>query len=161
ELHVGWISLLAKTLDQSTRLGVRFLLGLATELAQEPTFAFGQHGDALGMKVLLPHVLDENVVHAFKADGLRLANFRNVVSRGVDVFVSEHQCGALLRPVDEPDFGAEDDHARALRADQGTRDVKASFGKKLIQTVAGDAARDPRITAADEISVLVSQRAQA
>ena len=53
---------------QRARFGVGFFLGLAAEFAQQPAFAFRQHGNAFRMKAFLLHVRNQNVIHAFQSD---------------------------------------------------------------------------------------------
>ncbi len=156
KLHVGWVRLAAQSFHQSTRFGVGFFFGIATEFAQQPALAFRQHGNALGMKVLLLHVLNENVIHAFQSDRLRLAYLRDVIRRRVNVLVAKHQSRAFFRPVNQADFGGEGDHACAFRADESFGDVEAALRKQLIEAIAGDAPRDVGIAAAYEIGVLIA-----
>src|SRR6476646_8680663 len=112
------------------------------------------------MKALLLHVPDENVVHAFQANRSGLADFRDVVCRVIDVLVTKNQRGAFLGPVNETDLGGQNHHACAFRANQRFSNVEAALGQKLIETVAGDTARDVGIASAYEIGVLIAQGAQ-
>src|SRR5689334_533845 len=113
------------------------------------------------MKALLLHVVDENVVHALKADRAGLADFRDIVCGGIDIFVTKHQGCALLWPVHKTDFGGKNNDAGAFRTNERTRDVESALGKKLVKTVARDAARNVGIALADQISVSITQGAKA
>ena len=46
---------------------------------------------------------------------------------------------------------------RSFAADQGAGDVEALLGQELVEVVAGDAARDVRVTLPDEVGVLVPE----
>src|SRR6478736_4345387 len=109
------------------------------------------------MKALLPHVLDENVVHALKANRPELADFGNVVRGGIDILISKHQGCALLWPVHKADFGGKNDDACAFSTHQRFRNVETMLGKKLVKAVAGDAAGNIGIALANQISVSITQ----
>src|SRR5579859_4590925 len=113
------------------------------------------------MEAFLLHVPDQNVVHAFETDGPRFADFWNVVRRVIHMFVTQNQRGAFLGPVNETDLGGQNHDAGAFRAYQRFGNVEAALGQKLVETITGYAARNVGIAAANEISVLIAQGAQA
>ena len=98
-------------------------------------------------------VLDEEVVDAFEADGLVRHDVGHVVGALVNVGIGDDQQHALGRTFDQAAGGFENGDAGAFRADQRARNVKAVFREQEIQVVAGDAARDVGVTAADQIAV--------
>ena len=59
--------------------------------------------------------------------------------------------------MNQPRLRFEHRDASAFRADQRARDVETIFRQKLIQIVAGNAARNFRIFFADQIGVFVAQ----
>jgi len=67
------------------------------------------------MKVLLLHVRDKNVIHAFEADGLRLAELRgHCRQRRKRLYIQAQQSCAFWAS-HQPHLGGQGDHAGAFR----------------------------------------------
>ena len=84
-------------------------------------------------------------------------DFRNVIGALIYVWIGNHQEHSFRRAFDQAARGFERGDASALRADQGSRHVKAVFRQQLIQVVAGDAARNVGIFFADGIAILFGE----
>ncbi len=93
--------------------------------------------------------VDDAALEPFEADRRRLENRGHVIGRRKRVRIAEADEHAVLRAVDEPQRRAEHDRARAFGADERPGDMEAVLGKKLIEVVARDAARNLRKAAAD------------
>ncbi len=59
----------------------------------------------------------------------------------------------IVRTLDQPQRGSEDDRAGAFAAHQRAGDVEAGLRQKLVEVEAGDAAGDAGILCADEIGI--------
>src|SRR5579864_8866324 len=112
------------------------------------------------MELHLFHIVDEDLVHAFQADGTRLQNLWNMLCRLVDIPITKHQQAALFGPVHQPDLCPQGDDASALGTNQRARYMEAIFRQQLIQAVSGDSAGNFRIATADQISILIAQAAE-
>ena len=97
----------------------------AAEFDQQPAFARRHELDVVRVQSDRFHVADQTIVDAFEPDRFAREDFGDVIARGVDVRITEHQERAGGRTVDEANARAENDNARALGADQRTRDVES------------------------------------
>ena len=84
------------------------------------------------------NVVDENFVQAFKADGIMLKNFRDVICSLVDAGISKHQQYALRIAVNQLDLGFKNCDAGALAANQSAGNVEATIfaRQQLVEVVA-------------------------
>ena len=79
----------------------------------------------------------------------------------IGVLVAKHQEIALLGPVHQADFGCEDQSTGRFRANQTASDMKAVFGQQFIEAIPGDAARNLRISPANQVRIFVAKSAKA
>jgi hypothetical protein len=84
-------------------------------------------------------------------------HLRDAVAGREGVGVAEHHEDPMGRAGDQPESRLQDDHAGALRANQGAGHVKAVLGEQLVQVVARHPPGDPRVALPDETGVAVSE----
>ncbi len=89
-----------------------------------------------------------------------LHDLGHMVGALIDVEIGNDQQHALRRTLDQTARRFEHRHAGAFRAHQSARHIESILGKKEIQVVPRNPARDVGITLAHEISVAVSERFQ-
>ena len=111
--------------------------------------------------MLVPHELDELVVHRLKADRTMIAHEGCGVSRLVDVREGDHGDGARRRARNEVQRGFEDDDAGSFGADKRSRDVEPVLGQQLVEIVPGDAPGNFGIVPANKVGVAVAKRGEA
>ena len=153
QLHVRRIRAVVQNFDERVGLRLGFLNGLAAELDHEPASAFGEQGEAFGIRGLGAGVIDEEVVEAFEADGMVRHDFGDVIGALENVGIGDYEEHSMLRAFDEAAGGFEDCGAGSFGADEGAGDVESVFGEEIVEVVAGDAAGDLGEFLADEIGV--------
>ena len=80
--------------------------------------AFRQQPDALRVELHLVHVVYQDLVHAFQANGTSLQKLRDTFSRFVNIGIPKNQQAAMFGPVHQADFRTQNHNAGALRAHQ-------------------------------------------
>ena len=98
-------------------------------------------------------VADEKIVEAFEPDWLVLHDFRHMVGALINIGIGDHQQHAFGRTFDQAARRFENSDAGAFGANERARNVEAILRQKIVQVVAGDAARDVGKALADEIAV--------
>ena len=104
--------------------------------------AIGQEREAFGVDPFRAGVADQNIVEALEADWLMRHDFRHVIGALIYVRVAEHDQHAFGWAFDEAAGCFENCYAGAFGADEGAGDVEIIFGKKVVEVVARDAARN-------------------
>jgi hypothetical protein len=103
------------------------------------------------------HVVDDVPVKAFDRERPKRADFLHLIRRPGGVVIGEHDKGARRRKIDEAHGGGEGQRAGAFRADQRAADMKTLFRQQIVEIVAGDAARNVRIAAADFVATAAAR----
>src|SRR6185436_12854436 len=119
-----------------------------------------QQRESVRIQSLVLLIAHEQVVEALEPDRAEVADARYVIGGVVDARISEDEESARGRAVDEARRRLEHEHARRLRSDERTGDVKTVLGQQLVEVVAGDAARDFRKARANQIGVLIANLSQ-
>ena len=70
-----------------------------------------------------------------------------------------HQ-GPVRRPRQQPDRGGQDQHAGALRADQGPGGIEPLLRQQVVQVVPGHPPRDLRVALPDQLAIGLAQETQ-
>ena len=104
--------------------------GQPVEIAQRETFA--------------AHEIDEQIIEAFKADGLVFEGERDGIGGEKRIAEAEHGEHAEGRAGGEIERGGDDVGAGAFRTHQRAGDVEVVFGQQLVEVIAGDAAGNAR-----------------
>src|ERR1044071_2371686 len=96
------------------------------------------------------------MVYAFEPDRLMLEDFSDVIAGAVNIRIAENNQRARGGTVDEPYSCLQNHDARTFAAHQSASDVKTFFRKQFIEVVPRNTARNPGISAADLIRILVA-----
>src|SRR5947209_9254598 len=107
------------------------------------------------------HAFDEIGVEAFKADGLKGKDLRDVVRRDERIRESENHETPMLWSGFQLTFGLQDRDTGAFGANQRARNVESVFRQELVEVIAGDAPRNVREALAYEGRVCIAQMAKA
>ncbi len=75
--------------DEAASLRFGFQDRLAAEFDHEPTAAFGEQVESLGIDALGTRVVDEQVVEAFEADGMVRHDFGDVVGALINIGIGD------------------------------------------------------------------------
>ena len=150
----------AQVVDQSSRLGVGLVLGVAGEDDHEPAATLRQQAQGLGVHPAFPLERDQPVVEALQLLGLMRRDARRGVGRAGDVRVAEHDQRLGGRLGDQAQLGVQDRDQRALAAGQRPGHVEALLGQQRVQVVARYPARDLRVALADLIGAGLRQLPQ-
>src|SRR3954471_18043563 len=118
KLHVRRVRLRLQLLHQLVGFCFRFLTALASELDQQPSFAFRQQSEVVLMEMLLTHILEEQVVDSFERDRSRVQQIWNSIGGGVNVGISKNEQGTEGRIVDEAQLGFQNRDQSPFRADE-------------------------------------------
>jgi hypothetical protein len=94
--------------------------------------------------------VDHGALESFEADRVELEDFSHVVGGGKRVRVAESHERAMLRTLDEPDRGLENNRARPFGSDERARDMKSALRQQLVEVVARHAPRNRREALPDE-----------
>ena len=97
---------------------------------------------------------DENIVKAFEADGLVRQDCWNGVGALMNIRIADYEQHAFGRAFNQAASGFENRDAGAFGSNQGASDLETVFREKVIQVVAGDAARNLGKALANQIAVL-------
>ena len=155
--HVRWMGAVGERLHQGAGLGFGFPRGFGAEFDHQPSSAFGQERQAFGVDSLQARIADEKIVDAFEANGLVRHDFGDVIGALKNIWIGDDQQHALGRAFDQTASRFEHCDAGAFRSDQRPRNVESVLGKKKIQVVAGDAARNFGKALADKIAIVVGE----
>ncbi len=154
----GDVRLLLATADgpqQRVRLCVDVLLAVAAVQHHQPAVALGQVVEGVQVGAFFAHQLGHAPVQGLQLAGRAvLQQPGDVVGGGADVVVAEDEQRLVRRHGHEVEFGAQDGHQGALAADERLGDVEAVLGQQGVEVVAGDAAGDLGVAAADVGEVL-------
>ena len=137
---------------------LRFLGIVRAEFDEKEAATFGNQLD-IGRAAFFER-FDDAAFHALEADGLQIENFHDVIGGFEGVFVADADQRAVLRTVNEADLRFENYGAGAFGANQRARHVKITLGQKLVEVVAGNAARNLRELGANQRFVLIANGAQ-
>ena len=111
------------------------LLGIATELDQQPAVAIGQHRARLGMHVLVAHFADQQMIHPLEPHRAEGQDIGDMVAGGVYVRVAEHDHATRLRTGHQLQLRFQNDDTGSLGADQRPRHVEALVLEQLVEVV--------------------------
>ena len=150
----------ALVVDQSSRLGVGLVLGVAGEDDHEPATTLRQQVQGLGVHPAFPLERDEPVVEALQLLGLMRRDVRRGVRRAGDVRVAQHDQRLGGRLGDQAQLGVQDRDQRALAAGQRSGHVEALLGQQRVKVVARYPARDLRVALGDLIRAGLQQLPQ-
>ena len=139
---------------------VGLLLRLAAHLDHEPAPAVGQERQLVHVLAEERHVLDQQLVDALEAERPVLHHGRHVLGGRRRVLVTCDDERAPRRAVEQVHGRLEHGHARPLGAGERPRDVEALLRQEVVEVVARDAPRDPRVAPAHEVAVAVGQLLQ-
>ena len=128
--------------DESFGLGLRFGGIPRTHFDQQKAAAGRQQADVALCKALAMHEVDKQRVEPLKTDGAVFERGGNSVGGKEGIGKTERGEHAIGRAGLEVERGGDDGSAGALGADQRARDVEVVFRQKLVEVVAGDAARN-------------------
>ena len=133
------------------------------KLDDQPSFALWKNGKIVDLgHTFLLYVVDQKIIEAFKADGFKFQNFRDVISRFINAWIAQNQEHSFGITEDEPDFGFQNRDAGALASHQGLCNVEAPIlaGQQMVEVVTRNTARNLRISLLDQLAVFLAERFQ-
>ena len=142
-------------------LGLRFFLGPRAHFDEQKTDSVRQAVEIAQRQTFAAHEIDQQIIEAFKADGLVFEGEGDGVGGEKGIAEAEHGEHAEGRAGDEVERGGDDVGAGAFRAHQRAGDVEVVFGQQLVEVVAGDAAGNARELFAHQGGVAVANAREA
>ena len=142
-------------------LGLRFFLGPRAHFDQQKADSVRQPVEIAQRETFAAHEIDEQIIEAFKTDGLVFEGEGNGIGGEKGIAEAEHREHAEGRAGGEIERGGDDVGAGAFRAHQRAGDVEVVFGQQLVEVVAGDAAGNARKLFAHQGGVAIADARQA
>src|SRR6185437_3351221 len=112
------------------------------------------------MHVFSLHVLDQAVIHALKANGMKLHYPDDVISSRINIRVSKNYKTSIRGAIYQTSDPLKDGNAGALRPYQSFCHVKPVFRQQIIQVITRNAAGNFGIARANLISIPVAEITQ-
>ena len=128
-----------QSVHRATGLLCGFFLASGAELHHKPALGLGQDRKIAALwHAFFLNIVDEDFVQSFKADGIVLKNFRDVICSLIDAGISKHQQYSLRIAVNQLHLGFKNCHAGAFTANQSASNVEATIfaRQQLIEVVA-------------------------
>ena len=130
-------------------------------LDQQKTNSFGQPVEIAQRETFAAHEIDEQIIEAFKADGLVVEGEWDGIGGEKGIVEAEHGEHAEGRAGGEIERGGDDVGAGTFRTHQRAGDVEVVFRQQLVEVVAGDAAGNARKLFAHQGGVAIANARQA
>jgi hypothetical protein len=112
------------------------------------------------MELLPLEVFNQDAIKALQSNRLVRHNLHNMIASSIGIFIAQYQHRASLWAVYESGGGLQHRHTGAFRTHQRAGDVETVFRQEFIQIIAGDAPGNLGITRANQLGIVIAQRAQ-